>query len=443
MKGKKTAALLSLCALLASCAKEGARKEAETEARVITVKKSELHSTIDTYGSVTYKKKNDVSSLVDGTIVGLFVQEGSQVKKGDIMLKMKNVQYEIQKVERENALNSATAKARAAENNLREEEKNIKSKMLSIENARATLLQKKGELDFMKKNLEKNKKVFLAGGIAASAYEQMEIECNSEKTEVEILEKELRMQEMGFTDQDLLAAGMEPSEKQEEKELQLLELNLRGAKINIELSEAEKRNAEQNLKSIVSLMENLTVRAPTDGIVGALNYENGERVFQNEKILTLIDMEEPYAQVTLQEKDSQKIQLGSPALVKIESLDYEQKSQVSFISPMADYETGNFVLKIPLKNQSGLMRLGMFAHCSIETKSSGKYFLLPEKAAIKRKANNVAFYCVENGYIFQKECPIEMEKDGKIYLDKGVSDGEKIVENPGAELKEGQHVKAI
>ena len=30
MKGKKTAALLSLCALLASCAKEGARKEAET-----------------------------------------------------------------------------------------------------------------------------------------------------------------------------------------------------------------------------------------------------------------------------------------------------------------------------------------------------------------------------------------------------------------------------
>ena len=179
MKGKKTAALLSLCALLASCAKEGARKEAETEARVITVKKSELHSTIDTYGSVTYKKKNDVSSLVDGTIVGLFVQEGSQVKKGDIMLKMKNVQYEIQKVERENALNSATAKARAAENNLREEEKNIKSKMLSIENARATLLQKKGELDFMKKNLEKNKKVFLAGGIAASAYEQMEIECNS------------------------------------------------------------------------------------------------------------------------------------------------------------------------------------------------------------------------------------------------------------------------
>ncbi len=443
MKGKKIAAIFAACAALASCAKKSAKKAPELEVRAITVKKSELRSTIDTYGSVTYKKKNDVSSLVDGTIVELFVQEGSRVKKGDVLLKMKNVQYEIQKVECENALNSATAKVRAAMNNLREEEKNAKSKILSLENARASLEQKKSELGFMEKNLEKNKKVFLAGGIAPSAYEQMEMEFSSAKTEVEILEKELKMQEMGFTDQDLIAAGVEPSEGQEEKERQLIDLNLRGAKINIELSEAEKKNAEQNLKSIVSLMENLTVRAPADGIVGVLNYENGERVSQNEKILTLIDMNEPFAQVAVQEKDSQKIQVGSPALVKIESLDYEQKSQVSFISPMADYETGNFVLKIPLKNQSGLMRLGMFAHCSIETKSSGKYFLLPEKAAIKRKANNVAFYCVENGYIFQKECPIEMEKDGKIYLDKGVSDGEKIVENPGAELKEGQHVKAI
>ena len=259
----------------------------------------------------------------------------------------------------------------------------------------------------------------------------------------EALEKELKMQEMGFTDQDLIAAGVEPSEGQEEKERQLIDLNLRGAKINIELSEAEKKNAEQNLKSIVSLMENLTVRAPADGIVGVLNYENGERVSQNEKILTLIDMNEPFAQVAVQEKDSQKIQVGSPALVKIESLDDEQKSQVSFISPMADFETGNFSLKIPLRNENGAMRLGMFAHCSIETKSFGKYFLLPETAALKRNANSVAFYCVENGYIFLKECPIEMERDGKIYLEKGVSDGEIIVENPSAELKEGLHVKTI
>lgn len=443
MKGKKIAAIFAACAALASCAKKSAKKAPELEVRAITVKKSELRSTIDTYGSVTYKKKNDVSSLVDGTIVELFVQEGSRVKKGDVLLKMKNVQYEIQKVECENALNSTTAKVRAAMNNLREEEKNAKSKILSLENARASLEQKKSELGFMEKNLEKNKKVFLAGGIAPSAYEQMEMEFSSAKTEVEILEKELKMQEMGFTDQDLIASGVEPSDAQDEKERQLIELNLRGAKINIELSEAEKKNAEQNLKSIVSLMENLTVRAPADGIVGVLNYENGERVSQNEKILTLIDMDEPFAQVAVQEKDSQKIQVGSPALVKIESLDDEQKSQVSFISPMADFETGNFSLKIPLRNENGAMRLGMFAHCSIETKSFGKYFLLPETAALKRNANSVAFYCVENGYIFLKECPIEMERDGRIYLEKGVSDGEMIVENPSAELKEGLHVKTI
>ncbi len=438
---KSAAALAAAFILFASCGKKD-KKPLPQEVKTVIVKKTEKSVNIETYGSVTYKTKNDVTSLVEGTIAELFVQEGSAVKKGDVLLRMKNIQYEIQKVECQNALNSAKAKLRAAKNNLREQEKSIRGHLLSLENSKASLLQKKGELNFLQKKMEKNKKIFLAGGLAASAHEQMQVEFNSAMTEIEILEKEITMKEMGFTDQDLAAAGVMASSNPDERTRQLVELNLQGAKIDIELAEAEKLNAEQNLKSIVSLMENLTVRSPAAGIVGVLNYENGERVTQNEKLLTLIDMEEPYAQVNVQEKDSQKIQVGSPALVKIDSLEAEQKSQVAFISPIADYETGNFSVKIPLQNKEGKMRLGMFAHCSIETKSFGKYFLLPQSAALKRKANNVFFYCVQNGRLFEKECPIEMECEGNIYI-SGVNDGETIVLSPSAELKEGLYVKAI
>ena len=432
-----------LCAVLCSCAKAKGGGEELLEARTVTVKKSAQNFCLDTFGSVTYKRKNEVTALVEGTVYELNVQEGSKVCQGDVLLRMKNVQYEIQKAEFQNQLNSAKARLRAAKNNLTQEELGAQSRMLSLENARASLAQKKEELDLSKKNLEKNRSLFEAGGISESAFEKMSLECQAVQTEVAILEKEIKADEMGFRDQDLLAAGMEPSEDSEEKARQLVELNVQSAKIQIELCAAEAQNAEENLRSINSLMENLTLRSPMSGVVGTLNVENGERVTQNQKALTIIDMSEPFAQVTVQEKDMEKIALGSPALVEIESLGQNQKSAVSFISPLADYETGNFFIKIPLKNAEENLRFGMFAQCSIETNKRENFFAAPPEAILGRNGNNIVFYCVKNGYVFQKECPIEMERNGKIFISGGIEDGEKIVVNPSSAIKEGVHVKEI
>ena len=177
--------------------------------------------------------------------------------------------------------------------------------------------------------------------------------------------------------------------------------------------------------------------------MGALKCENGERVTQNQNVLTLIDMAEPYAQVTVQERDMEKIAIGSPALVKIDSLGQKQKSAVAFISPLAEFETGNFYVKIPLKNDKDDLRFGMFAQCSIESKRSGDFFALPREAVLFRNGNNVAFYCVQNGYVFQKECAVEMERDGKLFVAGGLEDGDKIIVNPSQAVKEGVHVKEL
>lgn len=429
--------------LIFSCKKNMGMDESPLEARTVTVKKAERNINLETYGSVTYKKKYDVTALAEGTIVELFVQEGSEVKKGDLLLRLKNIQYEIEKVERQNALNSARAKVRAALNNIKEKEKSARARLLELENLRSNLAQKKEEARLLKKNFEKNERLFSAGGISESAFEQIKVQMKSALTEIGVLEKQLAMQEMGYRDQDLLEAGLVASESPEERAAQLVELNLQSAKIDLELCETEARNAEQSLKSIESLLESLDIRAPADGLVAALNKESGERLLQNEKALTIIDMKEPFAIASAQEKDAEKIQAGSPALVRIESLALEQESRVAFISPLADSETGNFSVKIPLKNGDGRIKFGMFAECSIKTRATGSYFELPESAVIKRRGNSVAFYCVENGYVFEKECPVATEKDGKIFLEKGIEDGEIILVEPSPSIKEGSHVKAI
>lgn len=438
------APLAALClALLFSCAKsKGQQEYAALEVKTFAAKKEAQSVALDAFGSVTYKKKNEVTSLVEGTIYELRAQEGSKVFKGDVLLRMRNVQYEIQRTERKNELNSAKAKVRAAKNNLTERERSIRARLTDLENSRATLAQKKDELELSLKKLESGKKLFGAGGLSKSAYEKMQVDAKAASTEIDILEKEIAAAEMGFRDKDLEAAGIVPASG-EEKIAQLVGLNARGAVIEIELAEVAVQNAEQNLMAVESLMENLTVRAPASGIVGALKCENGESVTQNQALATIIDMDEPCAQVNVQEKDMDKIALGSPALVEIESLGQRQESEVSFISPLADCETGNFYVKIPLSNKDQSLRLGMFARCEIQTKRAGEFYSIPQSAVVRRDGNNVSFYCVQNNFVYKKECPVEMEKDGKIFVAAGLCDGEKIIERPAAEIKEGSHVKEI
>lgn len=444
MKARSTLAVLAAFLFLtSSCSNEKQSEGQRIQVKTLTAKKSQQNVPLESYGSVTYKKKNDVCALVEGAIVEQKVIEGSEVFEGEILFELKNVQYEIQRAERRNHLDSATAKVRAAKNNLAEEEKSAKSLMMSLESARTNLLQKKEEHSLMIKNLEKNQRLFEAGGISESSMEQMRMEAKASKAEIDVLQKELEIKSLGFEDKDLLQAGIVPSENAEERKRQFIELNTQSARIQIELAEVEKRNAERDLEAIDELVKNLTVRSPCSGIVGALYFEKGEQVSQNEKLATVIDMENPYAKVSVQEKDMERIQLGTGALVEIASASYKKESVVDFISPLADLETGNFYIKIPIDNKEQKIRLGMFAKCSIKTKSAGEYFIVPESALVRKDGNTAFLYCVQNDLVYQKECPIEMEDEGKIFIKNGIKDGEKIVDFPSANLREGLRVKCI
>ncbi|MBR5964933.1 MAG: efflux RND transporter periplasmic adaptor subunit [Treponema sp.] len=441
---KRLFALFCAIIVLASaCSNNDKDASQSLQVRTLTAKKSRQNVTLESYGSVTYKKKNDVCALVDGTIVEQAILEGNAVKKGEILFTLKNIQYEIQKAERQNQVNSARAKLSAAKNNLTEQERNALSTIMALDNAKANLSQKKDEHSLQIKNLEKNQKLFDAGGIAESALEQMQMEAMASKTEIDVLEKELQMKLLGYQEQDLLREGIVPSQDAEERKNQYVDLNTKSAKIQIEIAEVELKNALRDLESINELMKNLTVLSPCDGIVGALYFESGERVTQNEKLATIIDMERPYAKVSVQEKDMEKIQIGARALVEIDSAAYKEQSAIDFISPLADSETGNFYVKIPIDNKENKIRLGMFAKCSISAKTSGEYFVIPQSALRRRDGNTAFLFCVQNDFVYQKECPIEMERDGKIFIKTGIKDGEKIVESPSTALKEGLRVKCI
>ncbi len=436
--------ILAIFFLLVCCRTEHGEEVRELqEVKTITVRKMPEKIKLQTYGTITYNKKNDVTALVEGTIIEKNIQEGDFVRKNEVLLRMKNVQYEIQKTECENAVNSAKAKLKAAENNLRNEILSVKTRLLSVENSKASLSQKEKTLRFSKENLLKQTVLFNAGAVSENAMEKLKLDVAQEETEIAMMKKEIQIQELGFREEDLNEAGMFPAGGSAEKERQIIDFNTRSARINIELANTELKNANENLKSVTSLMNNLVIRAPCDGIIGILNYECGEYVGQNDKIMTIIDMKIPYALVNVQEKDISSISQKARTEINISSLGIKQSGTIDYISPLADSDTGNFIIKIPIFNDGNRIKLGMFCHVEIESNDTEKVFLLPEEAVIRREENNISFYCVKNGYVVKRECVIQKEHDGKVFIGRGLNDGEIIVVNPSPLIKEGSHVKCI
>lgn len=280
------AKIIGICAAttiaFGACSKENSQENL-AQVKTFTARLTPHSTKLKAFGTVTYGKKNDITALVEGTIYELNVKEGDKVKKGDVLLRMKNIQYEIQRSENQNQVNSAAASLESSKNNLTKTILNVNSQIMSLENSRLNLAQKQDELCLVNETLEKNETLFEVGGVSKQDIAQMRLNAQGTQTEIEILQKKIQIEELGFRDEDLILAGYIPSDDKEERRNQLIELNTRSAQLEIEIAKVNLQNARENLKSTNTLIENLTVRASSDGIVGVLNFENGEHVMQNEK----------------------------------------------------------------------------------------------------------------------------------------------------------------
>ena len=101
---------------------------------VCSVESEMIDSKIETYGTVTYKTKHDITSLVSGNVTDKKVKEGDFVKRGQILYVLKNVELEIQAAQYENNLVSSKANVELYEAKLAEQTQAVQSQILLIQN---------------------------------------------------------------------------------------------------------------------------------------------------------------------------------------------------------------------------------------------------------------------------------------------------------------------
>lgn len=443
------ALLFVLCVFLVAivftaCPKITASTDVEEQknlsVRTCSVQLKEFDDSLESFGTISFKTKNDVTVLVPGQLTEFTVKEGDTVKKGQVIARLKNLQMLVQQKMYESEVDSAQARLDLVNSQMQEEILAVESRLLSIEKASLNIQQKELELESQTKNLENKKKLSRIGGVTKSSIESLEVNLSASRTELEIQKKELEMSTLGLRDEDLINAGMLVSDNPKVKKEQLIELNTTTKAKEIESAEAALKTARRQLENANLMMEELVIKSPCDGIIGQNYYENGEYIKENEKLTTVIDISSVYAQIYIQEKEVVKFKKGSPVELEIPSLDIKLKAKVSEISPIASAQSGNFLVKIKVPNSTRAIKPGMFVKANLEKTSPKKMFCLPQTALLTCADGRASFFAVQNTYLVKKEIQFEYEKDGYIWFSQALDEKEKIVDKPSPFLKEGQVV---
>jgi RND family efflux transporter MFP subunit len=211
-------------------------------------------------------------------------------------------------------------------------------------------------------------------------------------------------------------------------------------------AQANRDSAQKNLRSIQELLSHLVIRSPKSGIVATKYFEQGEYLGENEKLLTIMDVNQVHAVFSIQEQDIGHFQLGSPVEVEVPALGIKSTVPVAEISPMADPESGNFTVKSYLANESHTIKPGMFVKCLLP-RDSALYPAIPESALITEWGSKSeaewtgSVFLVHDNRAIKQEVAVLDKADGRVWISHGLTEGQWVVNNPSPFLKEGQNIE--
>lgn len=318
-----------------------------TKAINVTTEKAEKRDIIEMVsanGKIQPEVEVKISSDVSGEIVELYVKEGDQVKKGDLLCKINPLIYESSSSRMVATLNGAKA---------------------NLANSKARLDQIKASYINTEASYNRNKKLFDQGAISQSEFDAAKAAFDGAKADVKAAEESVNASEY-----------------------------------NVKSTEASLKEANDNLAKT-------NIYSPVNGTVSKLNKEKGERVvgtaqMEGTEIMRLANLNEMEVSVDVNENDIVRVHYNDTSLIEVDAyLGRKFKGIVTEIANSANTtgvtaeQVTNFTVKIRIlqesyqdllveNNNRPPFRPGMSATVDVQTKQAKNIVTVPIQSVTTR-----------------------------------------------------------
>lgn len=393
---------------------------------------------IESFGSISFITKTDISPSVEGIIRRIHVEEGDRVAPNSLLAEIENLQLEIRGKQAEMNIRKAEAALSLAEAEYWEGKLRTEAELISIEKLNLSIKQQARELKQQEGDIANKERLYEVDGISEEQMKKLRLSYRSALTDYENALKELDIKMIGFRDEDIRSRGYTvPADTGKRREV-LREINNLSLEAEIEAAEANLASAEAELESAELLLSELRLSSPAEAVVGSKYLEEGERITPGTILFTLFTDERVYAVFPVQERDILFLSEGQTVIVTVPALeDLEFTGTLDLISPTVDPGSGNIMVKAVVANTESALKPGMFVRVKVRYGKPADTIFIPETCI--SKGNEV--FTVVNGRVFRRELNTGTKKDGEIEIKSGLREGDIIVDSPSPALQEGEHVE--
>ena len=251
---------------------------------IATVEQGEFNDYVRLTGSVQSMTTVQLSPLESGVVERIVAEEGTQVKRGDVILEMSN--------------NSLSMQILQSEADLAEKQNILRNTMISMEQERLALRQEKLQLDLevsrLKRTFEQNQSLYNDKLLAREDYLR-----SKEDYELAVGRRNLVLERQR---QDSLYRSSQVTQMEES----LLSM-------------------QRNMELIRQRVDNLKVKAPIDGEVGMLDAVLGQSLQQGANIGQVNDLTTYKVQAQIDEHYIDRITTGLVASFERQDTRYEMQ----------------------------------------------------------------------------------------------------------------------
>lgn len=265
-----------------------------------------------------------VASKFPGRVLQLLAREGDSVTKGQVIIQLEDDQTKAKVNQAKEAVAVLDAQVRAAKTTLEVQRKEVPLDIAAAEadiaHYKAMLAKAQDTEAQTRSEAERMRRLIATGAASREEHDRTQLAWL-------IAGRELASARTGLTRSETrFAQAKLGPDRIQSKEEELTALQAQAQQARAALAEAE------------SVLADLTIRAPTDGVVLARMVDGGEVVAAGTPLLDLVNLDRLYLQVYVPEVEIGKVRRGLPAQVYTDAFpDQPFSSTVRYISSRAEF----------------------------------------------------------------------------------------------------------
>lgn len=440
------------------------------------VKQGPLRISVTESGTIQAREQIIIKSEVEGrtTILSL-VEEGTHVKKGDLLVELDSSQLLDEKIDQQIRVQNAEAAFIRARENLAVAENQAQSDVDKAElvfefakqdlkkyqegeyqNERKELESRitlaKQELQTAEEKLKWSQKLYEKEYISQTELQVDELSAHRNKLDLELAENNLQLLE-DFTHPRRLAE-LESDVKQAEM---ALERAKRKAKADVVQAEAELRAKESEferqkdkLKKNEEQIAKTKIYAPADGLViyatsaqtrfwrgSEEPLDEGSEVREREELIYLPTASAVKAEVKIHEATLRKVETGLPVVVTVDALPGKRfTGRVEKIAPLPDAQMvwlnpdlKVYNTEVYLEGEGDYLRTGMSCKAEIIIKEYDDAIYIPVQAVLRVGGEPTVYVLGDEGFE-PRRVEVGLDNNRMIRIARGLQAGEIVLLTP-------------